>query len=72
MVCWVIIAKYLGFKISQPDEVEKELMLELNARNHEELKVKVERMDAEELRAILTRILERLKKKGLKMALTYA
>lgn len=72
MVCWVIVAEYLGFKVSQPAEVERELMLELGARSHEELKVKVERLDAEELREILARILERLKRKGLRTALTYA
>tara|TARA_B100000315_G_scaffold221809_1_gene225446 strand:- start:669 stop:899 length:231 start_codon:yes stop_codon:yes gene_type:complete len=62
MVCWIKRIKRLGIDIPLDDNFEKELMKELDVRNHNELERSLKFLHDETLESIMESIMNRRKK----------
>ncbi len=62
MVCWIKRIKRLGIDIPLDDDTEKELMKELDVRNHNELESSIKFLHDETLESIMESIMNRRKK----------
>lgn len=56
MVCWIKRLKQLGINIPQGVDVEKELMKELDVKNHNELENNLKFIHDETLESIMAKI----------------
>jgi hypothetical protein len=64
VVCWIKRAKKMGLNILLDDRFEKDLMKELNIKNHEELEKHIGFLHDETFEAIIESLLNRRKKES--------